>query len=954
MDIYNINSISINNKIINSIDWGETDITKNTNNLDCNIISTIKSNKILRDMIIKKIEEEIEKHNYMNSVLYYDTMVNNDCYTFYDGVSANFEISIFNYDKKSKYLSLSSENTLINTFSFVSIYNKSDLMLSCGKSKSRYFESIHIPRILKYNPQNLEDKADLNSSNVEYSISGFSNKKYVSQYSYEQYLKNSELNENNLYTEFMAEHITGDLFYESSKIFITLPTIVRFDPENNKYEFAKFARLSDYSLFGITQNDSGDEIEYPYYLKYYFNYISNEHPKNYYHYYNRKSNNLSRIDINNVLVAYYEVEEDIWVLNEQNEQNEQNSNSNEQNSNSNEQNSNSNEQNSNSNEQNENEQNEQNSNSNEQNSNSNEQNENEQNSNSNEQNENEQNENEQNENEQNSNSNEQNENEQNSNSNEQTKFTGILDIIVNIHENSDSIISGSAQIYGNLNNNEIWINDNVNFNLTKSTTALNQIQATHQIQVTQNIQHINKNMVIIEDSIISNKLGCVADLDTSYLSSSNLINGNLKIMKIEGIEQTNPKIINFSNNITLNTVSSTNSQIIGKLNVEIYSDLIEFRSFTTYDNINITTYNKNEFNLNSSCSIVSRDISGKTETNFIGIPKYKVSKNNQYYEYEIDPTKYHKERRTINKIMFECYYSNKNKNEIYTYVPPTEKTISINNNANDSRNKTMPIYGFTYKIAGGSNLNIKTLPGMYLKLIMDYYSSNDLHNVVLIKRMIPISKSKLWIKGNEYPSNDFYKHIYGEPFITDNEFHLNDLRDFYEICYGFPYSPEIENYIIDYFKNIEKKDLGIIIPIGPLDLKPIASIDTSDLTKIIETSNISLGLRASDYSDIVFKSGRDINNIYIAAYANEYTDFKHKYKHCYKIFDFNDCNNVKTIEISSEINGVMIYFKTKNLNKIDFYLNGLNNNLRNVCELLENENENKNESEYKYYRLFIN
>ena len=135
----------------------------------------------------------------------------------------------------------------------------------------------------------------------------------------------------------------------------------------------------------------------------------------------------------------------------------------------------------------------------------------------------------------------------------------------------------------------------------------------------------------------------------------------------------------------------------------------------------------------------------------------------------------------------------------------------------------MPIYGFTYKIAGGSNLNVKTLPGMYLKLIMDYYSADDLYNAVLIKRIIPISKLRLWMKGSEYSSDDFSKHVYGEPFRTDDEFHLNDLRDFYEICYGFPYSPEIENYIIDYFKNVERKDLGAITPIGPLDLKTIGT-----------------------------------------------------------------------------------------------------------------------------------
>lgn len=890
----------MNNKIINNVDWGETDITKDISNLDYNIISTIKSNKTLRDMLIKKIEEEIERHNYMNSVLYYDTMVNNDCYTFYDGVPADFEVSIFNYDRKSKHLSLTSENTLINTFSFVSIYNKSDLMLSCGKSKSKYFELIHIPRILKYNPQDSEN------TNVEYSISEFSNKKYISQYAYEQYLKNIE---NNLYTEFMTENIIGDLFYESSRIFITLPTIIHFDPENKKYEFAKFARLSDYSLFGIIQNDSGDEIEYPYYLKYYFNYISDEHPKNYYHYYNRKSNNLNGIDINNVLVAYYEVEEDVWVLNDsEDEEIDQN----------------------------------------EENETKIDQNENEDNKTKIDQNE---------ENEEDKTKIDQNEENEEDKENDKSKFTGTLDIIINIHENSDLITSGSAQIYGNLNenNNEIWINDNVNFNLNKIN---HQIQATHQIQITQNI---NKNMLITEDSTISDKLrgradlGALSDLDTTCLDPSDLINGNLKIIKIEGIEQTNPQLINFSNNISLIIISSTESQIIGKLNVEIeqtqnfaiYSNKsFEFKSFPIQKSNYLGSKTNLEISsLGSENVKISHSISEKIKTSRSititeNIPKYKVSKNQySFKEYEIDPTKYHKERRIINKIMFECYYSNKNENEIYTYVPPTEKTISINNNANDSRNKTMPIYGFTYKIAGGSNLNVKTLPGMYLKLIMDYYSANDLHNIALIKRLVPISKLRLWMKGNEYSSDDFYKHIYGKPFRIDDEFHLNDLRDFYEICYGFPYSPEIEDYIIDYFKNVEKKDLARIIKNNE---------QYEYTSKELEIFNTFLGFKTSDYSNIVFKSGRDINNIYIAAYANEYTDFKHKYKHCYKIFDFNDCNNVKTIEISSEINGITIYFKTKNLNKIDFYLNGLNDNLKNMCELLKNENE------YKYYKLFIN
>ena len=672
MDICNIKSVTINDKLLNELDWGETDVTKDINTDDYNILPSMKSNKILYDLLIKKIKEEIEKHNYMNSLLYYNAMVDKDCYTFYDGGPIDFEISIFDYDRKSKYMSLDTGNTLINTFSFVSVYNKSNLMISNKPSNSRYFETIHIPRILRFDPQSIKLLTISNSDlynlevltnedediGIEYKNND--SKKYISEFSYAQYQRHLKQNDTNLnlYTEFMAENIVGDLFYESSKIFVTLPTIIHFDPNQRKYEFAKFARLSDYSLFGVKQNENATEIEYPYYLKYYFHYVCKEYSQTYFHYYSRKGNKDLQCNINNVLVAYYTTEEEIYVLND-------------------------------------------------------------------------------------------------------------------------------------------------------------------------------------------------------FVDSS-------------GNENENEKI-----------------------------------------------------------------------------PTYKVIKNGRWEESEIDLNKYHKEKKLINKIMFECYYTNDSHTNIYVYAPPTEQVIGINNNAIDARNGNIPLYGFTYKIAGGSNLASNTWAGMCLKLIMDYYSAESLHDAVLIKHLVPVSKLRFWTKGSEYKADDFYKHVYGKPFTTDDEFHLNDLKDFYEICYGLPYSIEIENYIINYFKNIEHKELSTVT-----DLDIINGIEgLDDIIDILGTFEIN----SSDYSNIVFKSNRNINNIYIAAYANEYTDFKHVYKHCYRIFNFNDSDDVKTIEISPNITGVVIFFKTKNIDNIDFYRkasiddpdDGLNNELKNLCEFV------KRVDDYDYYKMIV-
>ena len=83
MEICNVKRINLNNKLIQNIDSGEVDLDDYELQSDKITISSITTSKTLRDFILNKLRNELERHNFMNSVLYYNSMVDKDCYTFY-------------------------------------------------------------------------------------------------------------------------------------------------------------------------------------------------------------------------------------------------------------------------------------------------------------------------------------------------------------------------------------------------------------------------------------------------------------------------------------------------------------------------------------------------------------------------------------------------------------------------------------------------------------------------------------------------------------------------------------------------------------------------------------------------------------------------------------------------------------------------------------------------------
>ena len=291
-------------------------------------------------------------------------------------------------------------------------------------------------------------------------------------------------------------------------------------------------------------------------------------------------------------------------------------------------------------------------------------------------------------------------------------------------------------------------------------------------------------------------------------------------------------------------------------------------------------------------------------------------------------------------VIVGCYYDNEGNEKIGVELSWNREHTYIGISTFDNmkilqfnyRNQYDPTYGFFYNInsrkqikrtvndehAGDKDYYKRSkwcYEGACISALLGYYTDSAetiwsrgyidrLNDIVLIKRKLSKSNLHIFIKPADYPETyNYYYKMYSDVFNSD--LNVGSINDFYEVCYGLPYMKSIETCFSIYFTN------NIYTDGSWQDIDFVNRHIDDEYSEIIDSDY---------YANIVFNSSRDLNNIYIAAFANEYENLKRKYRHSYQVFDFTKSRNIKTIHISNQIIKVDIFFKTMDVSKIEFTL----------------------------------
>jgi len=255
MNLNNVNSLTLNYKtLVNVINekfnFNESQqIVKS----DSETIATLESLKQLYSELLflkNELKKELDKHNYENSLLYFNNLLLTDCYTFKNSLDEIINISNLTYNDKLKTMSLDSYNTLLYTMSVASNFSSTPNISNTGKSTydlQYRFNTVHLPNSLLYTPRTTEITKNMtfNSSKTQDFTIYTSNQIFINQN-----------NKSNIFTEYMAEEITNDPIYDNSQTFITIPTLINYKPETdntyiysendlNKFSILKLCRLID-------------------------------------------------------------------------------------------------------------------------------------------------------------------------------------------------------------------------------------------------------------------------------------------------------------------------------------------------------------------------------------------------------------------------------------------------------------------------------------------------------------------------------------------------------------------------------------------------------------------------------------------------------------------------------------------------------------------------------------
>ena len=862
--LYNIDQINLNNKIISDIDTLENDLNEIINKNDDKIISSLSTLKHLRQLLEDELLKEIDKHNNQNSILYFNNMVLTDCYTVATKIIKDVNISKFILSNSN--MKLDDYETLLSTFAFISLYNDSSSPYNISNNndwqydRQYSFKYLDIPNYLPFRPQ---DNSLLPSSDrfAGYSTISFDKsstdefKIYETDYSY-LYSLNSNINEHNIFTESLAELIQTDLYYDSSKLFITIPTLIQYSPENHNYKILKLCKLSEFPGVKIKYYYPGDGE------------ILSSHIVD-----PTDPNEIDRstdLDDNSKLLIPYDP-----TLN-YNDNGSFGANFGLTNP-------------------------------------------------------------------------------TNLSSDYKSTMTEYEFRMMNIYNETGTLDGGPIFKFKDSDKNKIHFSDDpvedatlreeFHFNEDGYILKLYKNKTT----TDSNDKIFLYRMVIEYPAYLHYYFHDYYDVSTTY--------GTGRRSNFNSYSFVNPEnvIVSYYYDNRDVLCNSNNEEIVN--NRIIANKYIGDSTGTTQSTdhnffINISENENTEY-INKNVPIIVNEIcysaveyqQKNNDTEMVVVPElYSYSNNYKHMGNTYAMINFNSLRRNLVKIIdlkiasqTICVSNNAidlskvDSSELDNTrkslnIPNTissgifgEKGLQIYENATNPEN-TGPKYGFGYKINEYSMIRNKSserpttdsrrcFEGVCLKLLLDVYK-NSLNKICLIKHKKANSKLRLLIKGNTYIGDNYYNTVYNTPFTNDSEFQINDITDYNEICYGLPYNSQAENILYCYY-------IDRIYSVDGVDKPKFNKIEYNPSTYEYLSENIT----SSDYSNVVFKCNRDITNVYIAANINTYDDLMNIKPNEYIIYDFIDCNNIKSIDCSRNINKALIYFKTKDLLKLEERIN---------------------------------
>ena len=870
--LYNIGQINLNYKIISDIDTLENDLNESINKNDDKIISSLATLKHLRQLLEDELLKEIDKHNNQNSVLYFNNMVLTDCYTVATKIIKDVNISKFILS--DSVMKLDKYETLLSTFSFISSYNDSSGPYNISNNndwqydRQYSFKYLNIPNYLPFRPQDTS-LLPLSDQSIGYSTISFDKSStnefetYETDYSYSYSNINSNTNtntntnsnsntnsnEHNIFTESVAELIKTDLCYDSSKIFITIPTLIQHSPENYNYKILKLCKLSEFPGVKIKYYYPGDGGNIPSHI------VDPTDP-------NEIDMSLDFDDNSKLLIPY----DPTLNYNDNGSFGANYSIT----------------------------------------------------------------------------------NPANLSSDYKSTMSEYEFRIMNIYNETGTLDGGPIFKFKDSDKNKIHFSDDpvedarlreeFHFNEDGYILKLYKNKTT----TSSNDKIFSYRMTIEYPAYLHYYFHDYYDVSTTYgtgrrsnFNSYSFVNPENVIVsyyydnrdvlcKSNNEEIVNNRIIankyvggstgttqSTAHNFFINVSENENTEYINKkvpiiVNEICYSS-IEYQQTNNNTEMVVVpelySYSNVYKHAGNTYAMI---IFNSLRRNLVKIINLKIASqticvsNNAIDLSKVDSSELNDTRKSLN-------ISNTISTGIYG-----EKGLQIYENATNPEN-TGPKYGFGYKINGYSFVRNKSserpttdsrrcFEGVCLKLLLDVYK-DSLNKICLVKHKKPNSKLRLLIKRSVYVGDDYYNTVYNEPFTNDSEFQINNIMSYDEICYGLPYIAKAENILYCYY------------------IDRIYSADGVDRPKFSKIENRNKNMTSSDYSNVVFKCNRDITNVYIAANINTYDDLMNIKPNEYIIYDFLDCNYIKSIDCSKNVSKALIYFKTKDLTELEERIN---------------------------------
>ena len=941
MKLYNINQINLNNKIIKYVDKSSNNTSKNEADLDSKIIVSLSASKNMKQSFSNDIINTIYNHNYLNSVLYFNNLLLSDYYIFNDKYiqiynttnttnNTSFNISNFTYDESTQILKLDSNNTLISCFMLSRYQNRyASISNMTDNDALNEFKYVNIPKTLHFEAQNAtgDDTYNLTNSELTYIISNNNIKHYtIINYKNEE-LKNLEtdysynytppVNESNIISEKLAEYFEPSNQNEKPKLYFTIPTFLNYNYLKREFRHLKFCRLSEIPgiriLYYRQGNDSSGISEHiidpeaPNEIDYlYLNNINLGNPdkclipldiskiqqtsKNST---TRNINPVTKNLLHKILIKHIQEE---------------------------------------------------------------------------------------------------------TSGSPQTLQNKLLTTMTDDEYNRMNIFNESAENLTDtmpvfkINGREYILKPDYIYKIVIEYPSYlhyyfkNYFDTNGNSPTKRRFGYTSTSFININNVVVAYYEEERPVLSFTKNNKLIMINNRVHTQNLESYHTLTHYFVNSPEELTIDNYS--NYTHITKVPVIVYEmcySSIDYQFKLNDSIIDYTTLNENETDIlnnqktisNSPFTDESRYIIWDINTN---AANYKSSYGNTYLSIygnsilhnTVDVSGFKIVAQTVslnvpgiksdstsypitdNDIISTCnYYSSVSS----MFKSMGESGIHLNENRGTTGGYNGPKYAYIFDYNSNNALrNITSVSGVnknrpdcesrmslssiWIKMLLDY--PNKLKDSDLfIKRKVDLSKIKLAMKHtNNTASNNYYQQVYDAPFVYklnnshpeycyDDKFTLNNFdNNFYEICYGLEWTEKSENLIKLYY-NCKHPDINF----------KLFGYSDNDNYKL----NIS-SITDQIYSDIVFNNQYPINDIYITDNMCINNDLREIIKHNIILFDFMNCDDIKSITISKNIKRCKILFKTFGLNLIKFNFNnhrqGLNEGEYIIQQIIyENENE---------------